>query len=241
MPFELEPVPPQPPESEWAFVDELRVTPYHQRVIWRRREPQPGEAEFRDGVRLDLRFSDPGGLLETAFADFRRFLQLGGIREDGPYTLTVHHCAVPCREAFVVRVERDGCFLGAGDTEGIRRGLVWLEDEMLRREGPFLPLGEFTRRPVIRTRVARCFYGPINRPPKSRDELADNVDYYPEEYLNRLAHEGVNALWFTLHFFRTVPSRIIPEYGQNAAPRLAKLRWMVEKCARYGIRIYPFC
>ncbi|NLB96742.1 MAG: hypothetical protein GX785_13660 [Armatimonadetes bacterium] len=241
MPFELEPVPPQPPESEWAFVDELRVTPYHQRVTWRRREPQPGEAEFRDGVRLDLRFSDPGGLLETAFADFRRFLQLGGIREDGPYTLTVHHCAVPCREAFVVRVERDGCFLGAGDTEGIRRGLVWLEDEMLRREGPFLPLGEFTRRPVIRTRVSRCFYGPINRPPKSRDELADNVDYYPEEYLNRLAHEGVNALWFTLHFFRTVPSRIIPEYGQNAAPRLAKLRWMVEKCARYGIRIYPFC
>ena len=44
-----------------------------------------------------------------------------------------------------------------------------------------------------------------------------------------------------MHFFRTVPSRIIREYGQDAAPRLAKLRRTVEKCAAYGIRIYPFC
>ena len=241
MPFELEPVPPQPPEEAWAFVEELRVTPYHQPVSWRPRRPAADEAHFPAGLRLEARFDDPRGLLETAWADFRFFLQSAGLPDSGGNVLSVGHCATSIREEFRVRVEQGRCEVAAADTEGIRRGLVWLEDEMLRRGGPFLPLGEFTRRPVVRTRISRCFYGPVNRPPKSKDELADDVDYYPEEYLNRLAHQGVNALWFTVHFFETVPSKIIPEYGQNAGPRLEKLRRTVEKCARYGIRIYPFC
>lgn len=34
----------------------------------------------------------------------------------------------------------------------------------------------------------------------ARDELMDDVDYYPEPYLDRLAHEGINGLWITVEW-----------------------------------------
>jgi hypothetical protein len=241
MTFRLDALPPQPAESEWAFVEELRTTPYHQPTAWTPRPPQRREAFFPGGLHLDPRVADPQGRLDTAYADFGVFLRSVGLPADGAYPLITQTRPTSRREEYEVRVSAGRCELSAGDTEGIRRGLVWIEDEMLRRGGPFLPLGTFRRTPVIRTRISRCFYGPVNRPPKSKDELADDVDYYPDEYLNRLAHEGANVLWMTIHFFQTVPSQLIPEYGRDAGPRLEKLRRTVQKCARYGIRIYPFC
>ena len=74
-----------------------------------------------------------------------------------------------------------------------------------------------------------------------RDELMDDVDYYPDEYLNRLAHEGVNGLWLTIEFRDLVATRYTPEAGKDGEKRLAKLRRTVEKCLRYGIKTYIFC
>lgn len=233
-------VPAPPAEEEWTFVEELK-TPLHGRVAWVPRGPRLGEAAFPAGLTVERRFDDPSGLLETAYADFNRFLGAAGIPEGGPHRLVAARARTSRPEEFRVATDRARTVLEAADTEGIRRGLVWLEDEMLRRGGPVLPLGRRTRTPWVRDRISRCFFGPVNRPPKSKDELADDVDYYPEEYLNRLAHQGVNGIWLTVHFFNTVPSAIIPEYGRGAEPRLARLRRTVEKCARYGIRIFPFC
>lgn len=241
MTFDLTKTPPPPAEQDWTFIEELRTKSYHQHVVWTRRKPQSGEVFFPDGLRLEPQFDDTRCLLDTAFRDFRYFLSTVGLRRDGAYPVVIRRIPTSMREEYRLRINEAGCKLGANDTEGIRRGLVWIEDELLRRGGPFLPRGRFTRQPLIRTRISRCFYGPINRPPKCKDELADEVDYYPDEYLNRLAHEGVNGLWLTIHFFNTVPSKIIPEYGRNAGPRLAKLRRVVQKCGRYGIKIYPFC
>ena len=238
---QLPPIPPQPDEKDWAFVDELRTAPFHTPVRWTKREPAADEVSFSRGVRLQPDFPDPTGLLETAYADFRFFLGTVRLKDDGRYPIITRLGETSIREEYRIEVSPDACEIIAADAEGIRRGVIWLEDEMLRRGGPFLPLGSHIRTPLIRTRISRCFYGPINRPPKCKEELADDVDYYPEEYLNRLAHEGVNVLWLTIHWFDTIPSKIIPEYGQNSGPRLAKLRRTVEKCARYGIRIYPFC
>ena len=94
--------------------------------------------------------------------------------------------------------------------------------------------------PWLSNRISRCFFGPIKRPPFFRDELADDVDYYPEPYLDRLAREGVNGLWLTIEFadFSKEPTGDWPEGAQR---RLAKLRRTVEKCARHGIRIWLFC
>ncbi len=215
--------------------------PVHQHVAWWRKRPRAGETDLSCGVTLDCRFPDPHGRLATAYADFKRFLQVGRVKTSDAYRMVTELEPTRLPESHRVIVNDHTCRILAGDTEGIRRGLVWIEDQMLRAGGPFLRRGEIARKPVIRTRISRCFFGPINRPPKNRDELADDVDYYPDEYLNRLAHDGVNVLWITIHFFQIVPSKIIPEYGQNAGPRLEKLRRTVRKCERYGIQIYPFC
>ena len=241
MPTDLPPLPAQPAESEWAFVDELRTAPVHTPVKWKPRKPREGEAHFPGGLRLDCQFPDPQGLLETACADFAFFQQTVGLSGKGPQSLRLVETPTTVREQYRLTVTPEGCELAAGDTEGLRRGLIFLEDEMLRAGGPFLKCGTLTRTPLVRTRISRCFYGPINRPPRLRDELTDDVDYYPDEYLNRLAHEGVNVLWLTVNWYELIPSKIIPEYGQDAGPRLEKLRRTVAKCARYGIRLYPFC
>lgn len=239
-PLIIEPVPPQPPESTWTFVKDLQ-TPLHQPIRWPKRAPARDEVFIGNGLRLIPEFADPHGLLTTACDDFRFFLKQTGQNIAGPYPVITRSKAIPLTEAYEICVRDQQTEILAADTEGIRRGLIYIEDEMLRRGGPFLPRGIIRRKPVIRSRISRCFYGPINRPPKNRDELADDVNYYPDEYLNRLAHDGINGLWLTIAFKDTVPSNIIPEYGKNAARRLAKLRQTVARCARYGVKIYVFC
>lgn len=232
--------PAQPGEDAWSFVRELQM-PLHQRVDLVRKRRRTGEADLSRGVDLVWEFPDPDGLLETAYADFNRFIELGGIGIDGPYRLVTVLDRGRERESYRLEVDRRECRLLAGDTEGVRRGLVHLEDVLQGAGGPFLRMGIIERKPVIRTRISRCFFGPINRPPKNRDELTDDIDYYPDEYLNRLAHDGINGLWLTIRFSDLCPSRFFPEAGKDAERRLAKLREIVRKCASYGVKIYVFC
>ena len=143
-------------------------------------------------------------------------------------------------EAFRLEIGPKVSRILAGDMEGIRRGIFHLEDEMLRLRDPFVPLGTIKKRPFIKRRISRCVYGPIKRPPAMRDELMDDVDYYPDQYLNRLAHEGVNGLWLTVEFRDLVSTTFTPEAGKDAEKRIAKLKRTVAKCLRYGIRTYIF-
>ena len=39
------------------------------------------------------------------------------------------------------------------------------------------------------------------------------INYYPDQYLNRLAHEGVNGFWLNIDFRDLVPTTCIPEAG----------------------------
>ena len=235
-----EPEPKQPEEKDWGFI-KLLSEPLHKPFKWKRTRAKGSEISIKDGVRIVNKFPDPEGLLDTAFEDFERFLEAGEIPVNGDFPVAIRKTKTSVFEEYIISVKKNGIEIMSGDTEGIRRALVYLEDELLRSGGPFLAPGKIKRFPVIKTRISRCCYGPINRPPKNRDELNDDTDYYSEEYLNRLAHDGVNGLWLTITFADTVPSEIIPEYGRHAERRLEKLRSTVNKCRRYGIKIYPFC
>ena len=95
------------------------------------------------------------------------------------------------------------------------------------------------REPWLRDRISRCFFGPIKRPPRNRDELADDVDYYPDAYLERLAREGVNGLWISAAW-RDLVETTWTKRAPGAGKRLAKLRRTIEKCGRHGIRVWLF-
>ena len=143
-------------------------------------------------------------------------------------------------EAYRVTVTEDAVTVHAAETEGARRALIWIEDELRRREGPYLPRGTVSRAPHIRARITRCFFSPINRPPKYGDELSDDVDYYPDEYLNRIMHDGANGVWIYTRFSDLVESPYLTHYGRGREARIEKLNRVIKKCARYGIGVYIF-
>ena len=229
----------QPPIADWKFIEELK-SPLHNKILWRRLKRKKYEATLQNGVTLDFTFPDPDGKLNTAYADFCRFLWAGQIATGGKYKITTELIPTSCFEEYVLEIGKNSCKLSAGDTEGIRRALVCLEDRITSTGGPFIAPEKIQRKPFIKTRISRCFFGPIKRPPLNRDELLDNVNYYPDEYLNRLAHEGINGLWLSIEFRDLCPSRFFPEHGKDAPRRLEKLQQTVKQCARYGIKIYIF-
>ena len=239
--MDLSALPTQPGEERWGFIEDLK-SPMWTRHAW---EPRPAGADQIDisgGVCLVQSFPDPGRRLDTAYGDLQSFLTAGDIpsADNGYLVETVLDPDLE-EEAFRLDIGEKGCRILGADTEGIRRGVLHLEDQFLAAQGPFLSPGVVDRKPFVERRISRCFFGPIKRPPRMRDELMDDVDYYPEAYLNRLAHEGVNGLWLTVEFRGLCTTRFTPNTGQDADRRLAKLARTVEACLRYGIRTYIFC
>ena len=236
-------LPGAPSEADWTFTEELRAPLWQE--PWRSSptRTEPGFANLTTGLRLVVSFDDATGALETVVDDLRAFFAVGGIQvaDDLPYTLELSRDPALSPEEHRVEVGPRRTVISAADPDGIRRGAAGVENALLGLASGELPLGVTTRRPWVRTRISRCFFGPINRPPRNRDELMDDVDYYPPNYLDRLAHDGINGLWLTVRLRDLVEQpwgwMVDPA---DAARRLAKLRRTVESCARYGIRVFVF-
>ncbi len=226
----------QPPMS---FLEELR-SPLHAEKPAGFGVRTAGEDEVCvRGLFTDFDFPDPEGVLETIYEDFARFLRVTEV-SGSRIPVRIRQVPVPVFESYRICVTDDAVMIEAGDTEGVRRALVRIEDEMCRREGPYLPRGTQERVPHIRARITRCFFSPINRPPKYGDELSDDIDYYPDEYLNRLMHDGANGVWIYTRFSDLVESSYLTHYGKGREARMEKLRRVIRKCARYGIGVYIF-
>lgn len=226
-------------QPEKAFLQDLKAPVHGEKPsFFDDRAPEAGEI-FVSGMYLANRWEGDQGLLDTSYDDFSCFLQVCQMAGNH-YPLSLHREAGAEFESYRIVISETETKIYAGDTEGVRRALIYLEDEMLRREGPCLPLGEIRRTPAIKTRITRCFFSPINRPPKYGDELSDDVDYYPENYLNRLMHEGANGVWIYTRFSDLVPVKALPEYGRGGEKRLEKLNRVIDRCARYGIGVYVF-
>ena len=228
-------------QPEITFTKDLSK-PMHTEIPknWNKFPLNDGEIDFSE-IDLIIEFEDE--LLETAYADFKRFIENMQIKvsKSGKKVIICRR-ETSTFEEYVIDVTKDSCTVFANDTEGIRRALVYIEDEMQRREGSRLPIGEIRRRPHITARVSRCYFTPSSHVAieEKENELIDDIDYYPDEYLNRLAHDGINALWLGATLQHLVKSDIVPEYGATAEKRIKKLNEVIAKCKRYGIKTYLF-
>ena len=194
-------------------------------------------------LSVSFDFPDGEGLLLTSYNDFIAFMKCVGIkRSDSGYYLRLEKRELECFEAYKINVSREGITVIAGDTEGVRRALIYIEDEMKRRSGSFLPLGEISRKPFIKDRISRCYFTPSSHAAieEKENELCDETDYYPDEYLNRLMHDGINALWLGASLRYLVKSPLVPEYGTDSEKRMKKLNTVIEKCRKYGIKVFLF-
>ena len=152
------PVPVPPTLENWDFIKELSQ-PENRIVKWTRKRPKKNEVDLSGGITLEKNFVDKEDLLETAYDDFGRLLDEASIPRNGNYRIISEYAETELHEAFRIEVGHDASRIFAADTEGIRRGIFFLEDEILRMQGPFLPLKTFKRKPFIHTRISRCFYG----------------------------------------------------------------------------------
>jgi len=204
------------------------------------------EADLSPGFALEL--TDPSAVerLAASTGDFQRFMSVCmGLRQSHAYPIrmrigTPDGCPSHATEAFHVNVSETVCTATASDAEGLRRALVWLEDEMLIRRGPFLPLGAVSRWAVVEERITRSPVSPYLA--LTGWELEYNKDFYPDEYLNKLAHCGMNGIWLYGLLSRMLRTRSLPELAPDISPRpLENLRCLAAKAARYGIKVYLFC
>ena len=200
--------------SELSFVEDLKK-PYHESPSksFGKRSIEKDEVSV-NGLYLVKNFNDEKGLLETAYADFEFFTRLYKIGGKS-FPVVIKQEKTSCFEEYTVEVKEDEIIISANDTEGIRRGIYLLEDEIKASEGAFLKLGITHKIPYIKKRITRGFFSPTNRPPQNGDELSDDIDYYPEEYLNRLAHDGSNGIWIYTRFWDIIPSAVITESGEG--------------------------
>ena len=185
------------PKGEPAFIPLLKS---HQPFIpnWdTSRSCGADELDATRGISVEPQFPDAETLLDTAVADIRRFLTEAKLAGTA-ITCSIRHIDGLVFEEYRLTVSAGAIVIEASDLEGARRAIYYLMDKLAY--SPFLPFGSETRTPWLRNRISRCFFGPIKRPPHNIDELMNDIDYYPEEYLSRLAHEGINGLWLTITF-----------------------------------------
>jgi len=175
----------------------------------------------------------------TATDDLTAFLSSAGICGDA-YPIRIAFEEGFPEESYRISVSADGCTVYSSDSEGARRAVYYLEEEMIKREGAFLPLGDIHREAAITRRITRGFFSPTNRAPKWGDELLDDVDYYSDAYLSRLAAGGTNGLWIYTSYAQLVNSPYMTRRDENCDKRMEKLAGVVEKCKRYGVRVYLF-
>lgn len=183
--------------------------------------------------------------LEVLCSGLRTLLagKLGCAEADDGYPLRLHRNrpdGIPAGvwEAFRVTVTESECSVEAAEMAGLRRGIYFVENELRKRRAAILPLGEWKRWTTVEDRITRSPVAPYRW--LTGWELEDENDYYPEAYLERLAQSGINGIWVAGLLRNLVSSPVIPELGPKRH-KLAKLKELVGKAARYGIRVHFFC
>lgn len=207
------------------------------KIFWSRKA-LPSELDLSGGITVVDEYA-AGDNLKTALSDLDSFLTDAKLPKNGSAKLTLKRGKVSGYESYRIEVGKSGITITADDDEGLRRGVYFLQDLIQSQDGAFLPVGKIERKPWIKNRISRCFFGPIKRPHSTATNYLDDIDYYPDEYLSKLAREGINGLWLTIEF-RELAKTSFTERDPNAEKRLEKLRKTVEKCGRYGIKVWLF-
>lgn len=227
------------PAGEPEFVNELRKYP-GRKPRWQQEKVPQDAVDLRHGWKLETRFPDPEELLKSAYDALDRFKEAYTGKSSESLKILIEKAPQLSFEEYIVNIAPRCVTIQAADTEGVRRAVYALIDRMRGSNIPALEFGTFSGKPWLKNRISRCFFGPIKRPPFFRDELTDEVDYYPDGYLDLLASEGINGIWLTVSWKELAVTGFFPE-DPLRTKRIAKLKQTVEKCRKYGIKVWAFC
>ncbi|HOS43838.1 MAG TPA: glycoside hydrolase family 20 zincin-like fold domain-containing protein, partial [Armatimonadota bacterium] len=227
--------------------ERLFDTPLAQRLPFAREEFAPVHAVVLPGdmpispgaVRLDARWAIDCAAPHRRYAEDLRAclaagygLQLGAGGRQRAIILGIDPTL--SAQAHRITVAPTRIDIAGGDDAGVMYGVHRLEERLLRHAEPALQAGTETRAPLLRTRIYRSFAAPYYI-----DE-STGEDYYPDHYLDRLAHHGFNGIWVRATLRGCARSPLLPSHGEGAERNLAYLRALIARAARYHIRVYLY-
>lgn len=174
--------------------------------------------------------------LQTVFNGFTRFIKNNNLSGDVLPVDILYNGNVD-KKSYVINVTKKSITVTASEEEIVRRAIIKLMD-LIAMGGGCLKIGETKITETLDMRISRCFFSPINRPPKNVEELDCDTDFYPDGYLYTLMRHGVNAIWITSQLSSLIKSSYITEFGAGCEKRIERLNKTIKKCARYGIKVF---
>ena len=214
-------------EKAFDFRKKL-LTVHEENVRDKNLTPKDCELEITDGVIIEIGNTD-NVVINTAARDFVDFLKVSmnvsaSVSTDGAKSgVGVIRLAlakdegVDLREAdgykgFFINVA-DGIEVFGYDDRGVASALYYLEDMMCLNHAPFIARGEIRKKPAFSPRMVHSGY---------------RLDEYPDEYLARIAHEGMDAI------------AIFTWDVNKGHLGFVDFNDIIDRAAKYGIDVYSY-
>lgn len=147
------------------------------------------------------------------------------IREDSSLLPESHRIEISSEKIEIV-----GC-----DVNSILRALQFLLRQMETRNGPYLPKGIFTRNTRIESRIIYPCHAQYANP-----FTEDPETICPDSLLEQLSEDGINGIWFQGILYTLVRWHLEPELSNGWQDRIANLRSITRRAAKYGIGVYLY-
>ncbi len=139
-------------------------------------------------------------------------------------------------EAYVLTINPKHIEIQSSTEVGLARALVELEHRMAERGGPFLRPADETNSPAFSPRYVYSYFSTFT------DVLGqDAIEGHPDGYLNQLFHQDADGVWVYALLEDLVASPVIPEIKKEGSEeRLRRLRELVERAAKRGLKVYLY-
>lgn len=221
-------------EGPAAFVSELSTFHYapnrDDKAI-----PAANEIDLTSGWSI----AGHDDILEAAAERFSRYMKSAmsadvAVRPSGSHRIELVRDAAAA-DGFHLEADSSHIRIRAQNDAGILQGIYHLENVFERREAPFLPAGESSSRFLWNPRYLYSYFALYGDP-----LMEPAADPFPDAYLERLARTGINGVWMQAVLNTLAPSKIFPEFGAGSETRLKNLNALVERAAKFGVKVYLY-
>lgn len=235
-------------EERFRFIEELSNLHIESRRVPDSKATS-GEIDLAEGWILSLP-TEAGLILEKAARDFRSYI--ASVMEGDLQMASGRRSQTASEKILQIRIREGGgldsgthrieigtsrILIEAGDAASAQQGLYFLEELLEKRGAPFLPSGlRIERKAVLSPRIIFPYFARFG------DALLDSEfkSYYPEGYLRRISHMGINGIWLSGVLKDLIPSGVFPEFGRKSELQLKNLNWLVEQAGKVGLGVFLY-
>lgn len=231
------------------------LAPYYvqdSRLELRGAPPATDETAISNGWTIHY-VADDAKVLATAARDLCRFLSFrAGLTttvSDQPAAAGGHAVelvvstdsefrkAINTEEGYRIEVAPNRIKVLGQSPRGVMRGVYWLEATMQLRQRACLKQAITDRN----CRFRRRFVTSISQAEMTYD-LASHPLVYTDGLLEKISHQGFNAIWFYLNIEEvTGDSQVFPELNDpEAARRIARIKDLIARARPLGIDVIPY-